>query len=352
MKTAFIICGALGHEVLAISKKYDWGVKIFGIPATVHLFPERIAPAVEKRYLAIKDDFDRVIVLFGDCGSYGAVDEMLTRHNLERIDGPHCYEMYGGNLFQELMDEEPGTYFLTDFMVRGFRGTILKGMGLDRFPELKDVYFRNYKRIVFLMQKRDDALVSQAEQAADYLGLPLEIRYTGYGLFEKRLVTMMNQEIPDTKVIALLEENQVPYRLLPHAEPVFTVETAAAQRGVVGEEMVKSILLKEKTGARRYVMACVLGESRLDPKAVRDYLAADWRRLSFASAEEILQVAGYTQGAVAPLCLPDEVLVVFDEAIAHCQNVNISSGDLMFGIELIAQDLIRLAKAQFAPIVV
>jgi prolyl-tRNA editing enzyme YbaK/EbsC (Cys-tRNA(Pro) deacylase) len=158
-------------------------------------------------------------------------------------------------------------------------------------------------------------------------------------------------DLPNTKVIKLLEENTISYRLLPHREPVFTVETAAAQRGVVKEEMVKSILLREKSGSRRYVMACVLGDARLDPKAVRDHLPADWRRLSFASAGEILQVAGYVQGAVAPLCLPDGVPVIFDVAIARCQNVNISSGDPMAGLELKADDLIRLAGAQLASIV-
>jgi prolyl-tRNA editing enzyme YbaK/EbsC (Cys-tRNA(Pro) deacylase) len=164
----------------------------------------------------------------------------------------------------------------------------------------------------------------------------------------------MNQRTmssPDTKVIAFLETHQVAYRLLPHTEPVFTVEAAAAQRGVVKEEMVKSILLKEKSGAQRYVMACVLGDVRLDPKAVRDHLPEDWRRLIFASAEEILQVAEYVLGAVAPLCLPVEVPVVFDEAIAECQNVNISSGDPMMGLDLKAQDLIRMANAQLARIV-
>ena len=196
MKTAFIICGALAREVIDIIKKYDWDAEVFGVSALDHMFPERIAPDVEKRYLEIKDRFDRVIVVFGDCGSRGAVDELMSRYNLERIDGPHCYEMYGGNLFQELMDEEPGTFFLTDFLVRGFRGTILKGLGLDRFPHLKDEYFRNYKRIVFMVQNGTDELVAQAETAADYLGLPLEIRHTGYGLLEKRLVTMMNQVSP------------------------------------------------------------------------------------------------------------------------------------------------------------
>ena len=196
MKTAFIICGALAREVIDIIKKYDWDAEVFGVSALDHMFPERIAPDVEKRYLEIKDRFDRVIVVFGDCGSRGAVDELMSRYNLERIDGPHCYEMYGGNLFQELMDEEPGTFFLTDFLVRGFRGTILKGLGLDRFPHLKDEYFRNYKRIVFMVQNGNDELVAQAETAADYLGLPLEIRHTGYGLLEKRLVTMMKQVSP------------------------------------------------------------------------------------------------------------------------------------------------------------
>ena len=156
---------------------------------------------------------------------------------------------------------------------------------------------------------------------------------------------------PDTQVIALLQENDVPFRLLPHKEPVFTVSTAAAQRGVVKEEMVKSILLKEKSGQRRYVMACVLGEARLDPKAVRHQLPADWRRLSFASTAQIQAVTGYIQGAVAPLCLPENVPVIFDEAIVHCQKVNISSGDPMAGLELDPQDLIRLAGAQLAPIV-
>ncbi len=191
MTTAFIICGALAREVLDIIKKHGWDAEVFGVAAMDHMFPERIAPDVEKRYLEIRERFDRVIVVYGDCGSRGAVDELMAKYDLERVEGPHCYEMYGGNLFQELMDEEPGTFFLTDFLVRGFRGTILKGLGLDRFPQLKDDYFRNYKRIVFMTQNRDEDLLVQAERAADYLGLPLEIRHTGYGLLEERLVEMM-----------------------------------------------------------------------------------------------------------------------------------------------------------------
>ncbi len=153
-----------------------------------------------------------------------------------------------------------------------------------------------------------------------------------------------------TKVIDLLDAHGVWYRLLPHDEPVFTVEAAARQRGVVKEEMVKSILLREKSAERRYVMACVLGHERLDPQAVRQYLPGDWKRLTFASAEEILAVTGYVQGAVAPLCLPPAVPVIFDEGIASCQNVNISSGDPLAGLELKPGDLIRLAGAQLGMI--
>jgi Cys-tRNA(Pro) deacylase len=151
-----------------------------------------------------------------------------------------------------------------------------------------------------------------------------------------------------TKVTDLLEARNIAYRLLPHTEPVYTVEAAAAQRGVVKQEMVKSILLRDRN--RRYVMACILGDTRLDPKAVRAHLSGDWKRLSFASAEEIREISGYVQGAVNPLGLPAEVPVIFDEAISRCSKVNISSGDPMAGLELDAHDLIDLAGAIMAPI--
>ncbi len=152
-----------------------------------------------------------------------------------------------------------------------------------------------------------------------------------------------------SQITEFLKANDVPYTLLPHTEPVFTVEAAAAQRGVVKEEMVKSILLRERK-KHRFVMACVTGDSRLDPQAVRGYLPGEWKRLSFASAEEILQQTRYTQGSVAPLCLSDEIPVIFDESIAKCNKVNISSGDPMAGLELATDDLVRLSGATFAPI--
>lgn len=192
MNTAFIICGALAREILDIIRRHGWKVDVIGVPALDHMYPERIAPDVEQRLLTLREQYDRVIVVYGDCGSRGALDEVLERYGIERVAGPHCYEMYGGQTFHELMEEEPGTFFLTDFLVRSFRGTVLKGLGLDRHPELKDEYFRNYRRIVYLVQNRDPELVEKAHQIAEDLGLPLEIRDTGYGLLEERLVAMMD----------------------------------------------------------------------------------------------------------------------------------------------------------------
>ena len=190
-KTAFIICGALAREVLAIIEHHGWNAEVVGVPALDHMQPERIAPDVEKRLLALQDEYARIFVVFGDCGSQGALDKVLARYGIERVDGPHCYEFYGGATFHALMEEEPGTFFLTDFLVRGFRGLVIKGLGLDRFPQLKDDYFRNYRRVVYLVQIPDPELVARAEEIAAYLDLPLEVRETGYGGLEARLVAMM-----------------------------------------------------------------------------------------------------------------------------------------------------------------
>jgi hypothetical protein len=193
-KTAFITCGALGREVVAIIKKNNWNVDVIGISAQDHMFPARIAPDVEKRYLEIRDRYDRVIVVFGDCGSRGALDALLEKYDLERVAGPHCYEMYGGSQFDAMMDAQPGTFFLTDFLVRAFNGTVMKGLGLDRYPELKEDYFRHYTQVVYYTQEPDAKLSAKAETIAAYLELPLEIHPTGYGLLETRLVELMANE--------------------------------------------------------------------------------------------------------------------------------------------------------------
>ena len=153
-----------------------------------------------------------------------------------------------------------------------------------------------------------------------------------------------------TEITILLEKHQIPYRRLPHGEAVYTVEAAAKTRGVLVEEMVKSILLREK-GSERYVMACVPGHARLLPQAVRDYLPGDWRRLTFAGSDEILAVTGCVQGAVAPLGLPARLPIVFDEALLQCEKVSISSGDPWLGLELDPNDLLQLAGARIGKII-
>ena len=194
MTTGLIICGALGREVTHIVNKHGWDAEIIGVPAIDHVFPERIAPHVEQRILAIREQYERLIVVYGDCGSKGALDEMLSNFaDIDRIAGPHCYEMYGGELFNNLLEEEPGTYILTDFMVRTFQGLIIKSMGLDRYPQLRDTYFHNYKRIVYMAQTDDPEYNQKAQEIAESLGLPLEIRQTGYNLLETRLVEMMEK---------------------------------------------------------------------------------------------------------------------------------------------------------------
>jgi hypothetical protein len=188
---AFILCGALAREALAITRRHGWDVALFGVAASDHMQPVRIAPDVERRLRELIPRFERIVVLYGDCGTSGQLDEVLGRYNVPRIAGPHCYEMYGGAAFDQQMDRDPGAFFLTDFLVRGFEGTIAKGLGLDRFPELRDLYFANYNRLIYLVQQEDAALIAKAQVIAARLGLPLELQHTGYGQLEQRLVDLM-----------------------------------------------------------------------------------------------------------------------------------------------------------------
>ncbi len=198
MRVAFVLCGALAREVTDIARRRGWNVSLYGVDAQAHMRPERIAPLVERRLRELIPCFDRVVVIYGDCGTGGALDDVLRRYNVPRIAGPHCYEMYTGAAFDALMDTEPGTFFLTDFLLRGFDGLVWKGLGLDRFPELKETYFANYRRVVYLAQRDDDRLAAKAHAVAEQLGLPLRIHRTSYGEMEARLVALMD-EIADER---------------------------------------------------------------------------------------------------------------------------------------------------------
>jgi hypothetical protein len=214
--------------VIAIAKRHGWPATPFGVNAQHHLVPHRIAPAVEARLRDLIPQWERVVVVYGDCGTSGALDEVLARYNVPRIAGPHCYEMYGGADFDALMAEEPGTFFLTDFLIRAYRGTIVRGLGLDRYPELQEVFFANYKRMVYLAQRPDETLLDQARTIATSLALPLEVRATGYNMLETRLVALMDDlhhERYRPRLPAQAEENHGDL-----SDPVLARHTAPSAR--------------------------------------------------------------------------------------------------------------------------
>ena len=187
-RTALIVCGALAREVLALRDRHGWEAEVLGVPALLHNRPDRIPPAVGSRIRQARALYDRVLVVYGDCGTGGMLDRLLEAEGVERLRGPHCYEFYADRAFDELMAEAPGTFFLTDYMVRSFDHLVVEGLGLDRFPELRDDYFRNYTRVVYLSQTEDPELHEHARLAAERLSLPLTTLHVGYGALESRLL--------------------------------------------------------------------------------------------------------------------------------------------------------------------
>lgn len=192
MTTALIACGALAREVLAINDKHGWGAEVLGVAALLHMQPGRIPAAVRDRITEARTRHDRVVVVYGDCGTSGALDQTLADLGVERIAGPHCFEMYANGQFESLMADQLGTFFLTDYLVQSFDHLVIEELGLDRFPELREDYFGNYTRAVYLAQTDNSDLRIRAQWAADYLKLPLEIQYSGYGALESRLVALMS----------------------------------------------------------------------------------------------------------------------------------------------------------------
>ena len=191
VSTALVACGAFARELLALKTKHGWDADVLGISVLRHNHPDQIPEAVRQRIREGRASYERIIVVYGDCGTGGQLDALLEQEGVQRVAGPHCYEIYGGARFDQLMAEEPGTYFLTDFLVRSFDHLVVKSLGLDRFPQLRDDYFGNYRRVVYLAQRDDPALVDRARRAADFLGLPLEVQPVGYGALETRLLELM-----------------------------------------------------------------------------------------------------------------------------------------------------------------
>jgi hypothetical protein len=188
-----IACGAIAREILAITRINGLDhIDLRCLPAILHCYPQKIVPELEK---AIAEGracgYERIFIGYADCGTGGELDRLCEREGIERLSGPHCYSFFSGNEeFEARADEDFTSFFLTDFLARQFEAFVIGPLGLDRHPELKEIYFGNYRKVVYLSQEEDPALQKKAKEAADYLGLEYEYRFTGYGDLSRELLSV------------------------------------------------------------------------------------------------------------------------------------------------------------------
>jgi uncharacterized protein DUF1638 len=187
MRTAVVACGALAIHVRQIARRRAWELDVVPVPALLHNRPEQIPAAVAELARDLRERYDRVVLAYGDCGTYGALDDL----GLERLRAEHCYDVFARDEVAAAMADEPGTYFLTDFLARTFEHTVVRELGLDRHPDLRDVYFGSYRRVVWLAQRRTPTAERAARAAAARIGLPLEIREVGDGGLERELERLL-----------------------------------------------------------------------------------------------------------------------------------------------------------------
>ncbi len=193
-----IACGALAREIAALRRANGWtSLDVACLPPELHNRPERIAEAVRERIREHRAGYRDIFVAYGDCGTKGALDAVLREEGVERIAGAHCYEFYATpGAFAALADAEPGTFYLTDFLLRHFERLVIEGLGIDRHPELLPVYFGNYRRLVYLAQAPQPESTRQAEAIARKLGLEYRLQSTGYGGLERSLIAFSGAARP------------------------------------------------------------------------------------------------------------------------------------------------------------
>ena len=174
-------CGAIAHEVSEIIELNNWdNVRLQCLNAELHntpkILPRRIKEAIDSNI----NDYSKIFLAYADCGTGGLIDLLLKDYDIERLDGAHCYEFYSGSsVFKELSEKEIGTFYLTDFLVKNFDRLVIEGLGIQKYPSLKEDYFRNYKNVVYLAQLQDNVLESKARECADYLNLEFSVHFTG-----------------------------------------------------------------------------------------------------------------------------------------------------------------------------
>ncbi len=183
-----LACGALAREILSLRDGPLGAFDVTCLPAKLHNTPQKIPEAVRGKIRANRAAYDEILCLYGDCGTVGELDRVLAEEGVKRIGGPHCYALYAGEAaYDAMVEEELGTFFLTDFLARHFDTLVYEGLGLDRHPELRDMIFGNYRKVVYLAQTDDAEADAKAEAAAVRIGLAYERRFSGLGGLQKFL---------------------------------------------------------------------------------------------------------------------------------------------------------------------
>jgi len=190
-----IACGALAHEITALRRANRWDeLDVRCLPAELHNRPERIPSAVRAAIQAARGQYRTIFVAYADCGTGGLLDEVVREEGVERIPGAHCYEFFATSpAFAALAEAEPGTFYLTDFLLRHFERLVIRGLGLDRHPELFSTYFGNYRKLVYLAQSPAADSRGQAQAIAVRMGLEFEYRQTGYGTLGTTLARVVSR---------------------------------------------------------------------------------------------------------------------------------------------------------------
>ncbi len=174
-------CGAIAHEVSEIIALNNWdNVRLQCLNAELHNTPKILPRKIKETIDSNINDYSKIFLAYADCGTGGLIDLLLKDYDIERLDGAHCYEFYSGSsVFKELSEKEIGTFYLTDFLVKNFDRLVIEGLGIQKYPSLKEDYFRNYKNVVYLAQLQDNVLESKARECADYLNLEFSVHFTG-----------------------------------------------------------------------------------------------------------------------------------------------------------------------------
>jgi len=187
-----IACGALAREIKELKKTHGWEhMHLICIDAWLHNEPDLIPDRLQGKIKKYKKEYKQIFVAYADCGTGGYIDRVLEDEGVERLPGAHCYDFYAGpQRFAALADAEPGTFYLTDFLAQHFERFVIKPLKLDRKPEMRDFYFGNYRRLVFLSQTRNEELLAAARDAAEQLSLDFEHVHCGYGELESCLTAV------------------------------------------------------------------------------------------------------------------------------------------------------------------